>query len=57
MSVSVHPFLMFEGQAEEARRTYVSLIPGSEILEVQSYGPGGPGKEGTVVRARFSMSL
>ena len=55
MSVSVQPFLMFEGQAEEAMRTYVSLIPGSEVLDVQRYGPGGPGKEGTVLRARFSI--
>lgn len=56
MSVSVQPFLMFEGQAEEAMRTYVSLIPGSEILDVTRYGPGGPGKEGTVLRARFSIA-
>lgn len=56
MSVSVQPFLMFEGRAEEAMQAYVSLIPGSEILDVQRYGPGGPGKEGTVVRARFSIA-
>jgi predicted 3-demethylubiquinone-9 3-methyltransferase (glyoxalase superfamily) len=56
MSVSVQPFLMFEGQAEEAMQAYVALIPGSEILEVQRYGPGGPAKEGTVMRARCSIA-
>ena len=50
MSVSVQPFLMFEGRAEEAMQAYVSIVPGSEILDVQRYGPGGPGKEGTIFR-------
>ena len=56
MSVVVRPFLMFEGQAEEAMRTWVSLVPGSEILEIQRYGAGGPGKEGSVTRATFSVA-
>jgi len=51
----VHPFLMFEGKAEEAMRFYVSLIPGSEILEVVRYGPGQPGPEGSVMKARISL--
>jgi predicted 3-demethylubiquinone-9 3-methyltransferase (glyoxalase superfamily) len=34
---------------------YVSLLPDSEILEIERYGPGGPGAEGSVVRARFSL--
>lgn len=56
MSVAVRPFLMFEGQAEEAMRTWVSLVPGSEIREIQRYGAGGPGKEGSVTRATFSVA-
>lgn len=36
----VHPFLMFDGRAEEAMSFYVSLIPGSEILEMVRYRPG-----------------
>lgn len=55
MSVSVQPFLMFEGSAEAAMQMYVSLIPGSKILDVKRYGPGGPAKEGTVMRAWFSV--
>ena len=55
MSVTVRPFLMFEGQAEEAMRTWVSLVPGSEILGIERYGASGPGKEGSVMRATFSV--
>jgi len=51
----VHPFLMFEGKAEEAMRFYVSLIPGSEILEMLRYGPGQPGPEGSVMKASVSL--
>jgi predicted 3-demethylubiquinone-9 3-methyltransferase (glyoxalase superfamily) len=51
----VHPFLMFEGKAEEAMRFYVSLIPGSEILEMVRYGPGQPGPEGSVMKASVSL--
>jgi predicted 3-demethylubiquinone-9 3-methyltransferase (glyoxalase superfamily) len=43
---------MFEGKAEEAMRFYVSLIPGSEILEIVRYGPDQPGPEGSVMKAR-----
>lgn len=55
MSVTVRPFLMFEGKAEEAMKFYVSLIPGSEIVEINRYGPGGPGPEGSVMTAVFSV--
>ena len=56
MSVAVRPFLMFEGKAEEAMQTYVSLVPGSKIIELQKCGPGSPGKEGTVMRGVFSVA-
>ncbi|MEZ5285113.1 MAG: VOC family protein [Vicinamibacterales bacterium] len=56
MSIAVRPFLMFEGRAEEAMQTYVRVVPGSEILDVQRYGPGGPAKEGTIMRATFSVA-
>jgi predicted 3-demethylubiquinone-9 3-methyltransferase (glyoxalase superfamily) len=56
MSVAVRPFLMFEGRAEEAMTLYVSLIPGSTVLEVERYGAGGPAKEGTIKQARFSIA-
>ena len=54
--MNVRPFLMFEGKAEEAMRFYVSLIPGSEILEIVRYGPGQPGPEGSVMKATVSIA-
>ena len=49
-------FLMFEGQAEEAMNYYVSLFEQAEILSIQRYGANGPGTEGTVVNATFSLN-
>jgi predicted 3-demethylubiquinone-9 3-methyltransferase (glyoxalase superfamily) len=46
---------MFEGTAEEAMSFYVSLFNGSEIKQIERYGPGEPGKEGTVKIARFTL--
>lgn len=56
MSTQVRPFLMFEGKAEEAMRFYVSLLPGSQILDITRYGPGGAGPEGSVMKATFSVA-
>ncbi|MFT3765214.1 MAG: VOC family protein [Minicystis sp.] len=56
MSTKVQPFLMFEGKAEEAMRFYVSLIPGSEIVDVVRYAAGGPAPEGSVMKATFSVA-
>jgi predicted 3-demethylubiquinone-9 3-methyltransferase (glyoxalase superfamily) len=56
MSMKARPFLMFEGKAEEAMNFYVSLFPGSEITSVKRYGPGQPGKEGSVFLAEFSVA-
>lgn len=55
MQTMVRPFLMFEGNAEEAMNFYVSLIPDSEIIDIVRYGKGQPGKEGTVMKAAFSV--
>src|ERR1700722_4686774 len=51
----VTPFLMFEGRAEEAMNLYVSLIPDSRIIDIKRYGPDGPGAEGSVLTATFSL--
>ncbi|MDW0116519.1 VOC family protein [Sporosarcina thermotolerans] len=52
----VLPFLMFqEGNAEEAMNFYTSLVKDSEILSIVRYGAEGPGDEGTVMQARFSL--
>lgn len=56
MSTQIHPFLMFEGRAEEAMTFYVSLFPSSEVLDVTRYGPGEAGAEGSVMRASFSVA-
>lgn len=55
MSLKVRPFLMFEGKAEEAIRFYVSLFPGGEVTDIVRYGPGGPGPEGSVMNATFTL--
>lgn len=53
----VRTLLMFEkGDAEEAMDFYVSIVPGSKVLDVQRYGPGEPdGVEGTVKLAKFVL--
>ena len=56
MSDQVLPFLMFEGQAEEAMRFYVSVFPDSKVLEISRYGKAAPGAEGTISRARFTVA-
>ena len=56
MPRSVSTFLMFEGSAEEAMNFYVSLFAGSAVRNVERYGPGEPGAEGSVKRADFSLA-
>lgn len=52
----VTPFLMFqEGNAEEAMNFYTSLIEDSEITNIVRYGANGPGEEGTVMHATFTL--
>jgi len=53
--VTVHPFLMFEGKAEEAMNFYVSLFPAAKILDIKRYGANQPGPEGSVMKASFSI--
>lgn len=51
----VTPFLMFQGNAEEAMNYYTSLIEDSEITSITRYGANGPGEEGSVMQAVFSL--
>ena len=52
----VTPCLWFNGDAEDAAKFYVSLMPDSEILKVQRNVADGPsGKEGTVLVVEFTM--
>ncbi|ACX68270.1 VOC family protein [Paenibacillus sp. FSL H8-0457] len=52
---SVTPFLMFQGNAEEAMNHYISIIEDSEIISITRYGPNQPGAEGSVMHAVFSL--
>ncbi len=52
---AVTPFLMFEGQAQQAMDLYTRVLPDSEILDVERYGPDGPGPENTIIRATMSL--
>ena len=54
--VSITPFLMFTGKAEEAMGFYVSLFPGAGIGEIERWGPDEPGAEGSVKLAAFSLN-
>jgi predicted 3-demethylubiquinone-9 3-methyltransferase (glyoxalase superfamily) len=56
VGTKVRPFLMFEGKAEEAMNFYVSLIPGSAVIDIVRYGPGEAGAEGSVMKATFSVA-
>jgi predicted 3-demethylubiquinone-9 3-methyltransferase (glyoxalase superfamily) len=47
---------MFEGKAEEAMKLYVSLFPGGEVTHIVRYGATGPGPEGSVMMATFSIA-
>lgn len=53
----VVPFLMFQnGDAAEAMELYVSLFPDGAVLSDQRYGPDGPGPDGTIVMAEFTVA-
>jgi predicted 3-demethylubiquinone-9 3-methyltransferase (glyoxalase superfamily) len=56
MTKSVATFLMFTGRCEEAIGFYTSLISNSKIEYLVKWGAGGPGKEGTVMRATFTLN-
>lgn len=55
MARSITPFLMFEGMAEQAMEFYISVFPNSAITNIERYGPGEPGPEGSVKRAEFTL--
>lgn len=55
MAAKVTTHLMFEGAAEEAMNFYVSLFQGSEIIDIERYGPDEPGIEGSIKIATFTL--
>lgn len=44
----IHPFLWFDGRAEEAARFYVSIFPNSRIVHVEKIATG-PAEGGAIV--------
>ena len=56
MKPTITTFLMFEGKAEEAMTFYMSLFEDSKVVAIERYGPDGPGKEGSVVHATFTLA-
>lgn len=51
----VQPFLMFQGNAEQAMKFYVSLFPDGQVIAIKRYGPGQAGTEGSVWTASVSI--
>ena len=49
-------FLMFDGEAEEGMRFYISLCEQSETLSISKRGPDQDGVEGTVRHATLTLS-
>ena len=49
-------FLMFEGNAEEAMAFYLSLFDDAEVISINRYGADGPGTEGSVQQATFTLA-
>jgi predicted 3-demethylubiquinone-9 3-methyltransferase (glyoxalase superfamily) len=55
MPQKIKTFLMFEGRCEEAISFYVSLFNDAAIAGIERYDADGPGAEGTVKRATFTV--
>jgi predicted 3-demethylubiquinone-9 3-methyltransferase (glyoxalase superfamily) len=51
----ITPFLWFDNNAEEAMQFYMSLFDNSEVKNIMRNGPGGPGPEGSVLTASFTL--
>ncbi len=56
MSQKITTFLMFEGRAEEAMGFHISLFPGARMVDIQRYGPEGPGPDGSLLRATVEIA-
>lgn len=57
MEKQITTFLTFQDHnAEEAMTFYVELFDNSKINDIHRYGKGGPGKEGTIMKAVFELN-
>jgi predicted 3-demethylubiquinone-9 3-methyltransferase (glyoxalase superfamily) len=55
MTAAVTPFLMFQGQCEEAMQSYISLFSDGRILELMRRPAVGGQAVGTIALARFTV--
>lgn len=56
MTTSIQPFLMFQGEANDAIAFYTGLFPDAAVEELHRYKPGQEGPEGQVMRARLRLA-
>jgi predicted 3-demethylubiquinone-9 3-methyltransferase (glyoxalase superfamily) len=56
MSTTIHPFLWFDGNAEEAVTFYTSVFADSRVLASTRYGDAGPGPKGAVMTMQFELN-
>lgn len=56
MAKSVTPFLMFEGNAEQAVNLYISLFHDSSIHVIERFSAGENGAEGSVKQCHFTLA-
>jgi predicted 3-demethylubiquinone-9 3-methyltransferase (glyoxalase superfamily) len=56
MIQKIKTFLMFDGRCEEAMIFYVSLFKGASVTSIRRYGAEGPGAEGSVAQATFTVN-
>ncbi len=54
--LTIHPFLWFHSQAEEAATFYTSVFPHSRILRTIHNVAGGPGPAGSVLTVEFELA-
>jgi predicted 3-demethylubiquinone-9 3-methyltransferase (glyoxalase superfamily) len=52
----ITPFLWFDGQAGAAIDFYTSIFPDARVTQVSRYGAGGPGPQGEIMSATFSLA-
>ncbi len=57
MNGQIATFLTFQkGEAEQAMNFYIELFENSKINDLKRWGNEGPGKEGTIMHATFSLN-
>ena len=54
--MQITPCLLFDTQAEEAAKFYVSVFKNSKITETSYYGDSGPMPAGTVLMVGFELN-